>query len=209
LLSPSDYELLKKNPVYLQKYKGKTYSELTLAGILTDLDAIQSVSVENLPLIEFLSRLYNAKNQEDSYTALNNIDGYIEYNREYPRYEWGLKGSGDGPENANLDVEITSHTLAGGALANAVIAAAVASFQLQLLWTILYWDTAPAAAYVYNLQEEDQANQYLLQYQIADNGKLKRHYFKTANDNKAILGDITGGAGGEILYMIAGVVRFT
>jgi hypothetical protein len=126
---------------------------------------------------------------------------------KFNRVEYGAMGTGDGLEDESFVIEISTHTLAGGALANSPILTAGAGKKVQAAWIIAAWDVAPAASYAMVFHEEDVAAaatdpHLVLTPTMNGNTKIWLYKATTVSADKDLLVDISGGAGVEVLRIV-------
>jgi len=207
---------LRKSPIYKQ-YIALAWAAPTVATVQAHIDAITEISVETLPLIKFLNMVLQAKQKENINTQFDLVEDYTKLGlNRIPRVLYGYYLSGAtsihdiDTMTLPYDIGITTHTLAGGALANSTIHTnSTAGNKSTLLWLMWSWDTAPAAAYTFDFHENAGANERNLSLAPNDNGNKKCWlYWDAPSADTNLEVSIAGGAGAEVLTAISMVGEF-
>lgn len=208
MFTPEEEQQLKKNLIY-QKYASTAFSAITTANLLTDINAITGARIEDIPLIKWLTFLYQQKTKVDIDADINTITNtYLQ-----PMYRaWGvLLGP---PSNAHIHdrtyrVDMAQATLSSGSSSNLQLRAASAGYTISLAWFILWYDTAPSTSYTIDIHEESGSDIEELHVYPAECGKVFWTYLDTTTDNKKLECDIAGGAGTEVVGIISNTCIFT
>jgi len=211
----SPFDGLIHNSVY-QKYVDASYSSLTESNILADLDAINSVSLETLPLIEFLQRLLRAKQEELNYTNLDSIESY-NITRTYAQYTNDIpipyRGTIGGTVNnlSSLAVHDVEHTLAGGALANAPLYQPGSGYQYAVFWFLMGSNFATLTqGYEIDMHEESGSSFFSFGIINSNMARQKIFVFDTGSaDDKDFMIDIAGGDDTEHIFTRTVAGKFT
>lgn len=158
MLTDADRKSLESSQIY-KYYSSNSWSSVSAALIEADLDAIKLMSIENLPLIKFLTMILQSKQLESQTNDLTAQYGEIEMLRAFHQANFGSFEANDGLHQTGqgtmeqYTIVRTQHILAGGVLANATLIAGDPAGNLSLLWFIASWDVDPAAAYTFDFHE--------------------------------------------------------
>jgi hypothetical protein len=207
-------EILKNNPVYL-KYKQTAYSTPTIATVLADLDAITSISFETLPLIKFLTLLFNLKTREDMETTLDTIQSNT-LGRVYQ--DWIHNPTMYTPAEVKINLgdyapHKTELTLSSGAIAATAIYAPGAGKKPVALWLSLGTNntTNPTTtSYTFTITEETSGD--VIQAFTATGSQLGRYkrpiFWIGTTADKDINMAVSGGNAAEKIFVTLAAGRY-
>jgi hypothetical protein len=197
---------LEKNEVY-QYYKYIDYDTLTEAIIAADLENIKSCGVEALPLIKFLSMLYESvKWVGGSNTSLSNIGTKVNQINTYTlacadhwMFTNGSRNYDAQLHDGTYKIAQVDATLSSGSVTNQQLLDAITGKKNSILWIIISCDTVPGTMFNFLFHEEDGSAE-----QWAHVGPAFEHenekiwlFWDCSTDNKKAEVDISGGSGSE------------
>jgi hypothetical protein len=196
--------------------EGVLKRRINLDNLISDGTSIKELGITHITVDQFLKLAniiesdgtfrYPAADLNDMLADTNSLVNSLSAIYNYYRVEWGLKPSSlDGlPTDSSFDIEAADHTLAGGALNNSPVCAAVASKKIYAAWILWTWDTAPAANYAFAYHEEDQGADHWNTATPTQNGHRRwfMFYQTSVANNKALQVNISGGAGAEVLRSV-------
>lgn len=209
-LTPQEELILRDSPIY-KKYRKTQWSAITRVSVLADLDAITMTSIEALPLIKFLTAIYQSKNLEDAYTVYGSIETKGQNQNSIGYNEIMVQGAYNSVLNkfytSLTDVEFhrTALTCVGGTITGAIYAPG-ASNKFYAYWMVLGTNntTNPATTYYDVLLNEETSGDVVKHFQLTGNDFNRDKipvYYKGGVADKDL--DITfdNGIGVEILYV--------
>lgn len=193
-----------------RKYANTPFSSVTLASILTDLNAINKCNEDSLELIDFLTKLARARGWSEEIDYLSTIDtdtGMIRtdttalVNNTSTRLGYVDTGQ---VLNATYQIVEVEVTLSSGSVSNAQLVVSHATKKTGITWIAINADTVPGTSYVCSLHEASGSVERIFTVVPGDMGRKYEAYWVTSAVNKEVQLDVSGGAGSEKLYVVFG-----